>query len=288
MHDFNLHEPATTDEAIALLSTHGDEACLIAGGTALVLAMRQRLLGPTQLVALHKIVELHGIALESSAVVRIGAMTTHAQIARSALVQGHLPMLAGMAARMANPQVRSQGTLGGNLCYADPATDPSCCLTALGARVVLRGPSGERRLAMHEFLVDYFTTAKAQDELLVQIEVPVQVSPTLSRYVRHLRTAAEHRPLATFGAVLQEKRGVFENARLVVGASTVMPTVLVEAGAVLQRQGFNPASIRAAALAARAELTPLDDARGSAQYRREVVGVVVERTLLELYAQLPT
>jgi aerobic carbon-monoxide dehydrogenase medium subunit len=288
MHDFAFHEPVSVDDAIALLKQHGDEACLIAGGTALVLAMRQRLLGPAHLVALHKIAELQGINLASGPHLRIGAMTTHAQIARSSLVQTHAPMLAGMAAHMANPQVRSQGTLGGNLCYADPATDPSCCLTALGANVVLRGPKGERKMGMEEFLVDYFTTAKAEDELLLHIEVPVQQEPTQSRYVRHLRTAAEHRPLVTFGAVLHTRDGRCESARLVVGASTVMPIVLANAGAQLQGKKLTTERIHAAAVAAREEISPLDDARGSADYRREVLGVVVERTLLELYGQLPT
>jgi carbon-monoxide dehydrogenase medium subunit len=140
---------------------------------------------------------------------------------------------------------------------------------------------------MEEFMVDYFTTAKEENELLVQIEVPIQQNPLQSRYLRHLRTAAEHRPLVTFGAVLHNVEGRCASARLVVGASTVMPTVLALASAQLQGHTLNPERIRAAALAARAEIFPLDDARGSADYRREVVGIVVERTLLELYGQLP-
>jgi CO/xanthine dehydrogenase FAD-binding subunit len=170
---------------------------VIAGGTALMLAMRQRMLAPTHLISVAKIERLHGIDFDAAQGLRIGALARHSDVARSPLVRQHASVLASMATRVANPQVRNQGTMGGNLCYGDPSTDPPGCLMALDAQVVLGSARGERVLSMQEFLLDYFVTALEPDELVLEIRVPPLAAGTTGVYTRYLRTAAEHRPLVS-------------------------------------------------------------------------------------------
>jgi aerobic carbon-monoxide dehydrogenase medium subunit len=140
MRDFDFLEPQSIMEASEMIASFGDRCRILAGGTALILVLRQRLVSPSHIVSLAKIRELRGITYDPLEGLRIGALTVHTDIARSPLVRQHFPMLADMASRLANPQVRNQGTLGGNLCFGDPATDPPSCLIALDAQVVMRRP----------------------------------------------------------------------------------------------------------------------------------------------------
>jgi carbon-monoxide dehydrogenase medium subunit len=192
-------------------------------------------------------------------------------------------MLADMAARVANPQVRNQGTLGGNLCYADPSTDPPGCLLALDARVLLASHRGVRELPMGEFLVDYFTTAIESDELLQSIVVPRWAPGTIGRYDRFLRTAAEHRPMVNVAVLARLEGGVCVQAHIVVGAAVAVTQRIGAAEDCLLGHAPSLERIESAAQSAMASITPLDDLRGSAAYRREMVGVQVRRTLAQLF-----
>lgn len=283
MREFDFLEPATVQEASRLLAEHGDDARVIAGGTALMLGMRQRMLAPTHLISVARIERLHGIDLDARGWLRIGALSRHTDIARSALVRQHAPVLAEMAAQVANPQVRNQGTVGGNLCYADPSTDPPGCLVALDAWVVLGSSRAERTLTMEEFLVDYYVTALEPDEIVLEIRVPPQAALARGAYTRFLRTAAEHRPLVNVALVAQNDGGVCRQARLVVGASTPVPRRLRGVEALLEGRSVDaPLAAQAAAMAA-AAITPLSDLRGSADFRRDMVRVVVLRTVARLF-----
>lgn len=217
MRDFEFLEPATVAEASRMLADLGDNCRIFAGGTALMLGMRQRMLTPSHLVSLGRLDALRGISFDAREGLRIGALTLHAEVARSPLVQAHYPMLASMAARVANPQVRNQGTLGGNLCYADPATDPPGCLMALGAQIVVSGGNGERVIDIEDFLVDYYVTALAPDEVVTQIRLPAPDAGADGRYARFLRTAAEHRPLASVALAVRREGTFCVEARLAVG-----------------------------------------------------------------------
>lgn len=283
MREFDFLEPATVQEASRLLAEHGDDARVIAGGTALMLGMRQRMLAPTHLISVARIERLHGIDLDARGWLRIGALSRHTDIARSALVRRHAPVLAEMAAQVANPQVRNQGTVGGNLCYADPSTDPPGCLVALDACVVLGSSRAERTLTMEEFLVDYYVTALEPDEIVLEIRVPPQAAPARGAYTRFLRTAAEHRPLVNVALVAQNDGGVCRQARLVVGASTPVPRRLRGVEALLEGRIVDAALAAQAAARAAAAITPLSDLRGSADFRRDMVRVVVLRTVARLF-----
>ncbi|MNV28235.1 Carbon monoxide dehydrogenase medium chain [compost metagenome] len=283
MRDFDFLQPVSVSEATHMLADLGDECRIIAGGTALMLAMRQRMLTPTHLVSLGTLQDLKGIAYDETNGLRIGALALHADVACSPLVQAHYPMLASMASRVANPQVRNQGTIGGNLCYADPATDPPGCLMALDAQVVVTGTQGDRVMGIEEFLVGYYTTALAPDELLSEIRIAPPRPGTSGVYSRFLRTAAEHRPLASVAASARRSGTTWQDIRIAVGASTPIPLRLRRAEAFLAQGEATADRITEAADIVAADIEPVSDARGEAEYRRDMVRVVARRTLLELF-----
>ena len=130
------------------------------------------MLNPQDLISIEKLPELSEIHIESDWGISIGALCTHDQIAQSELIRENFPIISSMASRVANPQVRNQGTLGGNICYADPSTDPTTCLLSLDAVVVLESNRGTRELPLNSFLTDYFTTDLKHDEILVRVRIP--------------------------------------------------------------------------------------------------------------------
>ena len=283
MREFDYLEPATLAEASRLLAEHGDDARVIAGGTALMLGMRQRMLAPTHLISVAKIERMRGIDVDAAGTLRIGALSRHIDVACSAQVAKHAPMLASMAARVANPQVRNQGTIGGNLCYADPSTDPPGALMALDARVVLGSVRGERVLGIEEFLVDYYVTALESDELVLEVLVPPLSTGTEGVYTRYLRTAAEHRPVVSVAFVARRDGMRCTMPRIVIGASVPVPQRQRRAEGMLDGQTMTTELVMRAADAVAADIEPIGDLRGGAEFRREMVRVNTRRTLAALF-----
>ncbi|NML32944.1 FAD binding domain-containing protein [Paraburkholderia antibiotica] len=282
MREFEYLEPTSVQEACRMLADYGDECRMLAGGTALMLAMRQRMLTPKYLVSLAGLRRLRGVSYDEHRGLVIGALTLHAEVARSALIREKFPMLSEMASHVANPQVRNQGTIGGNLCYADPATDPPSCLMALGAYVVLEGVDRQRELPIEEFLVDYYTTALAPDEMVTAIRVPPPTF-TAGRHVRYLRTAAEHRPLLNVACTIRQSGSVCEEARIVIGASTPVPTRVHRCESFLAGQPLTAEVAAEAAHILASDIEPISDFRGSGEYRREMIRVIGRRTLEGLF-----
>ncbi|PHP64786.1 4-hydroxybenzoyl-CoA reductase [Zhengella mangrovi] len=280
MRPFDFLEPSSLPEALSMLAEHGDACCIMAGGTALLLAMRQRMLAPETVVSLGKLDELRDIAFDPDAGLRIGALARHADVAGSSIVQAHCPALAGMAGGLANPQVRNQGTIGGNLCYADPATDPATFLLAAGAEVTIAGRGGERRLPLRAFLVDYFTTALESGEILTAIHLPPPGSRQML-YRRYLRTPAEHRPVVNIALSAVTDGGALSDVRLIVGAATPVPQALAQTEDFLAGKSVNAAIAAEAAALAGAEVEPLSDGRADAAFRRQIVRTATRRILLD-------
>lgn len=278
MRDFDWLEPKTPRDACKMLADHGENARLLAGGTALMLALRQRLATPTHVIHLGGVPKLDRLEYRPRSGLRIGALTRIATIAAAPAVAQHYPMLADMAGRIANPQVRAAATLGGNLCYGDPATDPPTCLIALGASVVIVGRGGQRVLPLEAFYVDYFQTALAPDEIVTEIRVP-PLAGGVGAYTRFLRTPAEHRPLVGLGVVAwQDRKRVCREARISIGAATPIPGRAPRAEAFLAGKTVTQAVLAEMAAIAAADIEPLDDLRGDAGYRRAMVEVVARRT----------
>ena len=252
---FELHRPESIADALALLAEHGEDATFYAGGTELLVAMKARVLRYAHVVDIKRIGALHGIA-ERSGALHVGALATHHQIANHPLVLQHFASYAALSRDIANIRVRVAGTLGGNLCFAEPHADPPALLCALDARVVLAGPDGERVVPMTEFIVSEFTTARADGELLVRVEIPrmQEGAKVAYRAFGHLE-----RP-AVGVAALRVRDGRW---RFWVGAIAGRPTMLeCEPGEVAD---------------ATREMEAHDDLHGSAEYKRHLVGVLAKR-----------
>lgn len=278
---FDLLEPATLTEAVGMLADHEDEACVFGGGSALLLAMRQRMIAPSVAVSLGRIEGLRGVTFSAAEGLRIGAMTRHSEIANSEAVRTHYPVLAQVFGGLANPQVRNQGTIGGNLCYADPATDPPSCLVAMDARVVIAGPDGERRLPMREFLIDFFTTALEPGEILAEIRLPPPVAGREGHYRRKLRTPAEHRPVANVALAMTRRGDAWEDVNLVVGAAVPVAQSMTRVQALLSGRPITLALAEQAAAMAAEDLNAVSDGRGSAEFRTQMVRATVRRLIAD-------
>src|SRR3954468_20965885 len=174
---FPIQQPATLAEASRMLVAGGEDARPYAGGTELLLVMKQGGLRYDRLVDVKTIPGLDQIEVRGGAAgdaLWIGAGVTHLMLERSRLVRAHLPSLADLEAKVANPRVRASGTLAGNLCFAEPHSDPAVLLLCLDARVYLAGPDGERTLSLEEFVLGPYETALAEGELLRAIEIPLR------------------------------------------------------------------------------------------------------------------
>lgn len=284
---FEYVECGSVDEAVAALAAHGDDARLIAGGTALVPLMKHQILRPAVLVSVAAIPGLAGVARAAGDGdgVRIGALTTHRDVAASALVRERAPLLAEACGRVASPTIRSMGTLGGNLCYGESASDPSPALLALRARLRLRGPDGERVVPIEEFFTGFYETALGSGEVLTAIDVPAMPAGARWRYLKWTPRAQEDKALVGLAAMLVVRDGRCAAARLALGGVAASPVVLRAAERALEGRPLDAAAATAAADAAAAEVEPMADLQGTAEYRRDMLRVWVRRVVAGLAAE---
>ena len=279
---FQLHEPATVDEASAILRRFGEEARIYAGGTELLLAMKQGMLRYSHLVNIKRI-PLNGIAFDETAQrVRLGATATHRAVERSDVIGRRFPTLAAMERHLANVRVRAVGTIGGNLCFAEPHSDLATVLLLHNATATIDGGSGRRTVPIADLVVDAYTTSLAADELLVDIEVPALPAGAGAAYRKF---AFFERPSVGVGAVLvpSARGGTVAEARVAVGCVGPTPRRVPEAeralaDAPLRDPAFDHAVAEAAEAVRRASV-PVDDLYGSAGYKRHLAGVFAERAL---------
>jgi carbon-monoxide dehydrogenase medium subunit len=272
--NFTYHRPASVEEAVALLGELED-ARPLAGGHSLVPAMKLRLATPAALVDLGRIPGLAGIEQDGDAM-RIGALTTHADVASSELVQRLCPALAEAASMIGDRQVRNRGTMGGSLAHADPGADYPTVVTALAGSITAVGPSGSREIAAADFFTGIFTTALEPGELVTSVRVP---KASGAAYAKHKHPASGYAVAAVAAAVTVDG-GMCSAARVVVGGVTGVPVEVGQAGSSLV--GVAPS---ADAIAAASVLVPsaLDGAIGdgyaSGEYRAHLAGVLARRAL---------
>ena len=279
---YDYHEPREVAEALHLLVKHGEDAHLIAGGTATVLLLRQGLIRPGHVISLRAIGALSGIGRAHDGGLRIGATATHRQAERSADVRALSPALTNAFASVATVRIRNQATVGGSLAHADPAQDPPPMLAALGAAVTAVSPRGARSIAVEDLAVDHFTTTLAGDEIITEVIVPPLAPGTRATYVKFLPRTADDYATVSVAAAMRLADGAVADARIVLGA--VGPTPIRARAAEAALAGAKPSRERLAQAAAlvRDEVDPLDDLRGSAEYKREMARVWTERALLAL------
>ncbi len=283
MDPFEYHAPRSVPEALELLARHGEDAHVMAGGTALVLLMKQGLVRPKHVVGLRAIAALRGISRSAAGGLRINALATHRQAQTSPDVHAYCPALADTFAKVATVRIRNQGTVGGNLAHADPAQDPPPMLMALDAEAVIAGTSGERRVPLDRFFVDYFETALAPGELLLAVEAPPLPQGTRATYVKFLpRTADDYATVSVAARLRLDGDGRCAEARVALGASGSVPLRARKVEAALAGERLTAERVDEVAALVRDEVDPLDDARGSAGYKREMARVWTGRALRSL------
>jgi aerobic carbon-monoxide dehydrogenase medium subunit len=279
---FEYVECKGVEEAVAALVRGGDDSRVIAGGTALVPLMKHQVLRPAALVSITRIPGLADIAAGDGDIVRIGGAATHHAVTRSALVRERSGLLADACGRVASPTIRQMGTLGGNVCYGESASDPSPALLALRARVRLHGPDGERVLPIEQFFTGFYETALAPGELLTALEVPPLPPGARWTYLKWTPRAREDKALIGLAAVLVAEGRRCRLARLGLGGVAPSPVVLAGAEQALEGRYLDEAAFEQAAEVAAAEVEPLDDLQGSAGYRRDMLRIWVRRVLRDL------
>jgi len=274
---FDYVAPGSVDEALAALAQHGDDAKVIAGGQSLLPVLRMRLNAPGVVIDLGRIDALRGVREEGDAVV-IGAMTTHAEVGVSPVVQQHALLITKAVEQLADPQVRHRGTFGGALAHADPAGDLGAPALALGAEFVIAGSGGTRTVSAADFFVDLFETAIGEDELLTEVRIPKHTGWG-AHYEKFVRVAQQW-PIVAVAATVRAEGGTIAEA--CIGLTNMGATPL-RATAVEQALVGQPATddaVRQAAAAAAEGTSPPSDLNGGSDYRRHLATVLTRRAVL--------
>ena len=283
MRTFEYHAPQTLDEAVRLLKDAGGTARPLAGGTDLVVQMKERATRfpyPGTIVSLDRVAELRGVAFSEADGLRIGAGTTMADVAADPSVRERYPALAEGAGVVGSLQTMNMATIGGNVCNAAPSADAVPALLVYEAAAVIAGPDGRRGVPIAEFFRGPGLTILGPDELLAELALPIPPAHTGATYERN--TPRKQMDIAVIGvAVALTLAGeTIERARVALGAVAPTPVRATNAEAALQGQPANEATFALAAeAAATQDCTPITDIRASAEYRRHLVRVMTSRLL---------
>ena len=265
-----------------LLEQHGERAKLLAGGQSLIAALNMRLSAPDLLIDITRLAELGGIQMRDG-VARIGALTTHAEIERSAEIRRHLPLLAQAAPHIAHAAIRNAGTFGGSIALADPAAEwPACCV-ALDAQFVLACRAGTRRVAARAFFKGLYATALNPQEVLTQIEIPVPGPEYRSAFVELALRRGDY-AIAGLAAVARNTRGALSDLRLAFLGVGAAPALARGAMAAMEGKRASPDAIAAATQALAKDLDPAADLYSSAATRMQLARVLTGRALAALAA----
>ena len=264
------------------MEKHGDDARVIAGGTSLLIMMRQRLLMPKVVISLARIPKLNGIAYNAKDGLRIGAGARHRDIELSPVVKKHYPLLHETFRKVAQPRIRNMGTIGGNLAAGDPLTDPGSSLMALDAEVTLTSGKDRRTLRLDEFFIDYYQTVLEPGELLTEIHVPPAVRPGWS-HIKFTPRSIEDFATVGVAVTLKASNGICEDVR--VGLNSVASTIVRarKAEDLLRGKPIDDVTLKEMGEVAATECDPTDDNRGSAEYKLDLVKVLVRRAVMEAY-----
>jgi aerobic carbon-monoxide dehydrogenase medium subunit len=277
VHPFEYHAPGTLEDALALAERYGEGAKFLAGGQSLLPMMKLGLLAPSHIIDLGRVAGLDYVR-EAEGVLAIGGLTRMADIEASELLRRHCPVLTDCASHIADPLIRNMGTIGGNVCHADPANDIPAVAVATSAEMVLAGPRGERKVPASQFFLDTFTTAIGKGEVLKELRLPAERCRG-SAYAKLERQAGDFAVVGVAARLWPSGSGTVKECGLALTA--VGPTVIRAKRAEEAIEGHMPDSklfSRASGLAA-AESRPVGDLRGSEEYKREMVAAITKRAL---------
>lgn len=279
---FVIHEPRTPSQAAEMLDEYGWDATLYAGGTELLVVMKEGLVSYSHLINVKTIAELNSIQLvDDSSTLRIGAGVTHHAIETSQVVATHAPLLIEMEQSLANVRVRTMGTLGGNLCFAEPHSDPATvCMGWDGVSFELSSTDGTRQVAPDQFFIDLFMTARQSNEIMTAIHFPVLPPGVGSAYRKFVLL---ERPSASVTAFVKADGGKITSAQIAVGSIGPVPYRASTAEKLLVGEIPNADLYRAAGEAAAAAADPVTDLYGSVEYKQQLVRVLTRQTLEQAF-----
>jgi CO/xanthine dehydrogenase FAD-binding subunit len=284
---FNYLAPTTLDEALSLLSEYKGRAKAIAGGTDLVPKLKRReIRAPEYVIDLKGVPGLDEIKYDAGGL-SLGALVTIGMVETSAKIQQKFGILAQAAQSMASPQVRNRGTIAGNICNAVPSADSAPPLLTLGARLKLVSQKSERTVNIEDFFTGPNQTALGDDEILREIQVPDMPTNGKGVYLKLTPRRAMDLAIVGVAVVVIPQDGICQDIRIALGAVAPTPIRAKKAEAILKGQKFDDALIEKAAKAAAGEAKPIDDHRASAEYRRDMVEVLVRRAVKQAIGSQP-
>jgi carbon-monoxide dehydrogenase medium subunit len=274
---FDYYRASSVAEAVSLLQQHGD-AKVLAGGHSLIPAMKLRLAQPAVIVDIGRIAELKGVS-ECNGSVRIGALTPHATLAASGVLQKNCQLLAEAAGLVGDPAVRHKGTIGGNLAHADPASDLPAVVLALGGTIHASGPGGNRKISAGDFFVDLLSTALGPDEILTAVEVPALGAKTGSAYLKFEHPASGYAICGAAAIVTLAADGSCASASLCFNGVTATPHNASGVASALAGKKLDDATIDQVVNSNLSIAEPMDDIHASGPYRVELAKVYGRRAL---------
>jgi aerobic carbon-monoxide dehydrogenase medium subunit len=278
----NLLQPATAAEATAMLAEHKDDAKVISGGTAIVPLMHEKLLVPSHFVTLYKVPGLDYIHYEPGLGLRIGALASLHDVEISPLVRRHAPVLSYTMSRIASVRVRTVATVGGSLAEANYASDPYGVLIALNAKVNVIGITGGRTIQIRDFIKGHYRTALQPDEIVVELFVPEVPDNTSATYIKYTARSQKERPAVGVASLARlDDSGTCEELKVVVTAVAETPQEVAEAEQLALGEKPSISLVREIALRYSQQIEPLEDHRASTWYRRQLIEVLVRRSLEE-------
>ncbi|HMB92909.1 MAG TPA: xanthine dehydrogenase family protein subunit M [Rhodothermales bacterium] len=278
-YEFEYKQAGSVDEAVSLLSEHGYDAKLLAGGHSLIPAMKLRLSAPKVLIDVSGVSGLADIS-ESDGQLHIGALTTHRRVEISDLVKQHCGVLAETAGRIGDPQVRNKGTIGGSIAHADPAADYPALVLALNATIHLTGPSGSRSIAADDFFQDFFATALNDDEVITHVSFPVLEGGAGAAYAKFANPASRYAVVGV-AAKVTVQGGVCTEARVAITGAASHAFRATNVEEALTDNTLDEDTIKAALDGKFNEADLMSDLSGSAAYRAHLCAVMGKRALLQ-------
>ncbi|GIK55210.1 MAG: xanthine dehydrogenase family protein subunit M [Chloroflexi bacterium] len=282
---FEYIAPTSLAEALTAVRQHGSDASLLAGGQSLVPVMNFRLAQPAMLVDLNRIPELDYVRREGNGFIRIGSMTRQRTLERHPLIAQYTPLLHEALPYIAHPQIRNRGTIGGSLAHADPAAELPVILLALNGRVQLQKSGGARWVHGRDFYTDLFTTARAEDEILTEIELPPLPPRTGVAFTEVARRHGDYALSGVAAVVTVDERAVCTAARLVYLNAGDTPISATQAAALLVGEQADEEVLTAVAHATQQEITPTTDIHATADYKRHLAKVLTVRVLQQAFTR---
>ena len=285
LHRFRLEEPETVQEASELLGRFGESAKVYAGGTELLLAMKEGLVQYEHLINIKRLAGLSDVKRDNG-MIRIGALCTHHQLETAAVLQQSLPAIVNLEHNVANVRVRQVGTLGGNLCFAEPHADPGTLLMALGAKLVVQKASAKREISAEEFFVDAYETCLAPDDVLTEIAVPVPAAKSGAAYLKFGYLERPSVGVAVAVTLNGDGRSLGD-VKIAVGCAGPAPKRVHESEAILKGKSIEDATghlAKAGEVAGRAAQA-ISDLHGSQEYKEHIVGVLLKRAFQSALSQ---